>query len=89
LPSVANCPGGGGITIYIIPFDHPPPHVHAYQAEDEVSLNIINSEVILDGGLSGKRLRKIQKWVHENKTKLFQRWHLAQAGNSFKPIEEC
>jgi hypothetical protein len=88
LSSVADCRGDGGITIYINAFDHPPPHVHAYQAEDEVVLNIKTLDII-DGGFSGKAFKKVKRWVDDNREKLLRYWGLAQKGEKFDPIEEC
>ncbi len=88
MSSVADCSGDGDIKIYINAFDHPPPHVHAYRAEDEVVLNIRTLEVI-DGGLSGKPFKKIRKWVEQNRKKLLRRWARAEVGEKFDPIEEC
>jgi len=85
LPLVAGC---SGITMYINAFDHPPPHVHVYQAEDEAMLNIRTLEII-EGELSVKAYRKVKKWMEKNQDNLIWRWTLAQIGEEFEPIEEC
>ncbi len=84
MPLVANW---SGIAIYINAFDHPPPHVHVYQAEDEAVMNIRTSEII-EGELTGKTFRRVRKWMDRNREELLRRWHLAQIGEKFEPIEE-
>lgn len=85
MPLVANC---SGVTIYINSFDHPPPHVHVYEAENEAMINLRTLEII-EGHLSGKTYRKFKNLMERNQKKLFLRWALAQSGERFEPVEEC
>jgi len=85
LPLVANC---SGVRIYINSFDHPPPHVHVFEAENEaiISIKTLESE---KGEIRRKTYQKVKEWMVKNHAELLDRWSLAQNGEIFDRIEEC
>jgi len=58
-----------GISIYIYPNDHSPPHFHAIYGDYEVVISIETSEVI-EGKLPTKQLRMVQFWAVMHQSEL-------------------
>jgi len=51
-----------GISIYLYPNDHPPPHVHAKHGDDEAEVAIANGRLI-KGKLPKPIHRKVKAWL--------------------------
>ena len=54
--------------------DHNPPHVHAKYGKYEISISLLNYEVIA-GNIPGKNQNIAVKWVKENKDMLLNYWN--------------
>jgi hypothetical protein len=76
-----------GITLVIWPFDHDPPHVHAYEGTPNTpSARMSRFEIatgnVIDksssAGLSAAKVRRVQDWIAENRGELQARWHQLQ-----------
>lgn len=68
------------VKIEIYPNEHPPPHYHVRTNEFNVSISILDCEV-LEGNPNAKLLKKIKYFHHKNKTKLIKVW------NSLRPSD--
>lgn len=78
-----------GIRIMIFPFDHAPPHVHAFGADFRLKLAIADGRVIEARGTIGPAiLRRLQGWVIGHRELLGQLWSDAARGNPIRKIEE-
>lgn len=58
-----------GVSIYIYGKEHVPPHVHAFYGEDEALVEINTGEII-EGYLSGKKLRVVKEWLEEGENRV-------------------
>ena len=68
-----------GISIYLNPYDHPPPHLHATHGEHEVSINIKTGEAL--GGVFPKNsMRILLRWLDSNRDDLLEAWEMSQKG---------
>jgi len=76
-----------GVTIVIWPFDHDPPHVHAYEGTPNTpSAQMSRFEIatgnVIDksssGGLSATKVRALQDWIAEHRDELQTRWQQLQ-----------
>lgn len=56
-----------GIDINIYNGDHNPPHIHAVYNEYEVRIDLRNGKLLTGGAMPEAQLRKIHKWVRENR----------------------
>ncbi|ACD95852.1 DUF4160 domain-containing protein [Trichlorobacter lovleyi] len=78
-----------GIIIYLYFYDderHHVPHVHAkYQGQD-VSVSIIDGEV-LAGEIPLAKLRLVQAWIEIHREALLADWELAVNGQTPFPID--
>ena len=76
-----------GITLVIWPFDHDPPHVHAYGGTSNTpSARMSRFEIatgnVIDksspAGLPAAKVRRVQDWIAENRQGLQTSWHQLQ-----------
>jgi hypothetical protein len=79
MPTVATLPGN--IRIEQRYKEHHPPHFHAMQAGNEVSLQIAPAMGILRGGLPANALADVRQWASTRRHWLALNWvdALAQA----------
>ena len=68
-----------GISIYVYPKDHEPPHIHAVwpngkNPEAEAKIDIETAEVIECYGFSESDVRQIVKFAKERKEDLKEEW---------------
>jgi hypothetical protein len=77
----------GPITIVIWPFDHDPPHVHAYEGTPNTpgarrSRFEIATGTVIDRpspqALTAGKARQVQDWIAEHRPELLRRWHQLQ-----------
>ncbi|MSP87412.1 MAG: DUF4160 domain-containing protein [Alphaproteobacteria bacterium] len=70
-----------GVRIMIFPFDHEPPHVHAFGADFRLKLAIAEASVLEVRGVIGPAmLRRLQGWMMARRAKLNELWIDAAAG---------
>jgi hypothetical protein len=69
MPKVANLPRK--IVIRRFYGDHPPPHFHVVQGDDEVLLRIDDLQ-IYKGSLSSTALFCVRAWAHLHRVKLME-----------------
>lgn len=62
-----------GVKFEVYTRDHNPPHVHAKYDKYEISISLLDYEVIA-GNLPGKNQNMAVKWVKENKDMLLNHW---------------
>lgn len=67
-----------GVRVYIYPDDHPPPHVHAYFAEDAAKISIEDGSVIV-GSLPRAKLDVARRFVSEKRIELLAKWQSLNA----------
>jgi hypothetical protein len=76
-----------GVTLVIWPFDHNPPHLHAYEGTPNTpSARMSRFEIatgnVIDkpsaGGLASAKARKVQEWIAEHRDELQARWMQVQ-----------
>ena len=65
--------------------EHPPPHFHAIQGDDEVLL-CISDLSIYTGGLAGPALRCVRAWAHVHRAELLANWASAEANGPLRRI---
>jgi hypothetical protein len=83
MPKVADLPRK--IVIRQFYGDHPPPHSHAEQGDDEVLLRIDDLS-IYKGSLSTRSLATVRAWAHLRRNKLLKNWEAAEAGQPIREI---
>jgi len=74
-----------GILIYMYWRDHSPPHSHAKYQGMEITVEIETGHV--EGRISAKALRLVQKWRQLHKAELLQNWKCAEEKRVLMPIE--
>ena len=57
-----------GVSIHIQSREHLPPHVHAFSGDNEALIDIRTGKIIR-GRLAGKKLRIVQQWLNDAKTR--------------------
>jgi hypothetical protein len=76
-----------GVRLVIWPFDHDPPHVHAYQGTPNTPsarksrFEIATGNVIdkrSAAALSEAKARQVQAWIAEHRDELQRRWESLQ-----------
>jgi hypothetical protein len=78
-----------GIRIMIFPFDHDPPHVHAFGPDFRLKLAIADARVLEAYGTIGPAiLRRLQGWVRGHREQLGHRWTEATRGNPIRKVDE-
>lgn len=75
-----------GISIYMYPRDHNPPHFHVMYAEFSAQILISNGEII-NGSLPRRAERLVSEWLEAHRREIFGAWVLMQNGNSVEAIE--
>jgi hypothetical protein len=83
MPTVAR--GSYGIRIEQRYGEHPPPHFHAVQGNDDVSLRIADLGVEA-GAISSVALTAAQSWGRQHQAELALNWVLAGAQVQVKRI---
>jgi len=83
MPTVAELPGKIRVMQYYA--EHPPPHFHAFQGEDEVLLQI-DDLAICRGALAPAALRSVRAWAHIHRTELRANWTSAEANGPMQRI---
>jgi hypothetical protein len=79
MPTIAEI---DGIRIMMFPFDHDPPHVHAFGADFRVKLAVSDARVLETRGTIGPAvLRRVRQWVLGHRVRLNQLWVDAAHGN--------
>jgi hypothetical protein len=74
--------------IMMFPFDHDPPHVHAFGADFRVKLAIGDARVLETRGTVGPaQMRRLRHWVLRHRGRLGQLWTEARRGNPIGRIE--
>jgi hypothetical protein len=75
-----------GISIYMYPRDHNPPHFHAVYAEFSAQI-LVSSGEITNGGLPRRAERLVNEWLEAHRLEIFRAWVMMQRGNSVETIE--
>lgn len=70
-----------GVEICMYFFDHNPPHVHAFHADEEVLL-VIRTGAILDGSMRANKLAIAKAYVAANVDALLARWDEYSGGGA-------
>ena len=83
MPRVADLPRKIQIRQYY--GDHPPPHFHAVQGDDEVLLRIDDLQ-IFKGSLSSTALSCVRAWAHLHRTRLMDNWNAAEICQPIRSI---
>ncbi|QBK29169.1 DUF4160 domain-containing protein [Roseitalea porphyridii] len=76
MPRIASVEG---VAIYMYADDHPPPHVHARFAGDDMMVEIENAGV-LRGDLPAGKKQAVLAWVLASTSPLMQAWLDLRAG---------
>lgn len=63
-----------GISVYIYPDDHNPPHFHVYYSDFSAIISISTLE-ILQGSLPANKLSKVKKWAEKNYVEIVDKWN--------------
>lgn len=74
-----------GITVYLYPKDHPPPHIHVKYA-DRTALVTIADGKVLEGDLPKNVQRRVRYWVELRQDELRDAYFEAQQGKQPGPI---
>jgi hypothetical protein len=64
--------------------DHPPPHFHARQQAEEVTIGIRTK--VVAGMMSAGALRILLDWADRHEAELLENWNLARDRKPLKPI---
>ncbi|MGI8712735.1 MAG: DUF4160 domain-containing protein [Solirubrobacteraceae bacterium] len=84
MPTVGSV---AGVTLVIWPFDHDPPHIHAYQGTPNsptarMSRFEIATGKVIDkpsaAALPGGNARQVRQWIAEHRCELQARWQSLQ-----------
>lgn len=74
-----------GITVYMYPKDHPPPHIHVKYAARTALVTIADGKV-LEGDLPKNVQRKVRYWIELRQGELREAYFEAQQGKQPGPI---
>ena len=75
-----------GITIYMYPRDHNPPHFHAIYGEFSAVVLVATGEII-SGGLPRRAEKLVSEWLRVHTNEIYQAWLNLQSGKSVDAIE--
>ncbi len=75
-----------GISIYMYPRDHNPPHFHAIYGEFSAQVLISDGEII-NGNLPRRAERLVNEWLLAHRLEINQAWIKLQGGKSVEAIE--
>jgi hypothetical protein len=86
MPTIAEV---DGTRIMLFPFDHDPPHIHAFGADFRVKLAIVDARVLETRGTIGPAvMRRLRQWVLKHRGRLSQLWEDGRCGNPVGRIED-
>lgn len=86
MPTIAEV---DGTRVMRFPFDHDPPHVHAFGPDFRIKLAIGDARVLETRGTVGPAdMRRLRQWVLRRRTRLGQLWIDARRSNPVGRIEE-
>ena len=74
-----------GISIYMYPRDHNPPHFHANYGEFSALFLVATGEII-SGGLPRRAEKLVSDWLRIHKDEIHQAWQNLQSGRSVEAI---
>ncbi|MEY3396589.1 MAG: hypothetical protein RLZZ534_551, partial [Actinomycetota bacterium] len=75
-----------GISIYMYPRDHNPPHFHAIYGEFSAVVLVATGEII-SGDLPRRAERLVSEWLRVHTNEIYQAWLNLQSGKSVDAIE--
>ncbi|CAB4756173.1 unannotated protein [freshwater metagenome] len=75
-----------GISIYMYPRDHNPPHFHAIYGEFSAQV-LISNGLLVNGSLPRRAERLVREWLHAHQNEIYQAWINLQGGKSVEAIE--
>ncbi len=75
-----------GISIYMYPRDHNPPHFHAIYGEFSAVVLVATGEII-SGGLPRRAEKLVSEWLRVHTNEIYQAWLNLQSGKSVDAIE--
>ena len=75
-----------GISIYMYPRDHNPPHFHAIYGEFSAVVLVSTGEII-SGGLPRRAEKLVSEWLRVHTNEIYQAWLNLQSGKSVDAIE--
>ncbi len=75
-----------GISIYMYPDDHAPPHFHAQYGGEQVQVDIRHLHVIA-GNIHPRALGLVVEWANLHQEELMGNWLKGQKLESFKKID--
>ncbi len=86
MPTIAQV---DGTRIMMFPFDHDPPHIHAFGADFRAKLAISDARVLeTRGTIAPAVMRRVRQWVLRHRGRLTQLWTDARRGDPISRIEE-
>jgi hypothetical protein len=86
MPTIAEV---DGTRIMMFPFDHDPPHIHAFGADFRAKLTISDARVLETRGIiTPAVMRRLRQWILRHRSRLNQLWTDARRGNPLSRIEE-
>jgi uncharacterized protein DUF4160 len=86
MPTIAEL---DGIRIMIFPFDHDPPHVHAFAPDFRLKLAISDGRTLESRGTVGPTaMRRLRSWTLAYRDRLGELWAAAARGEPIRKIEE-
>lgn len=75
-----------GISIYMYPRDHNPPHFHAHYGEFS-ALVLVATGKIMSGNLPKRAEKLVSEWLKTHRNELQRAWQNLQSGQSVDAIE--
>ena len=75
-----------GISIYMYPDDHAPPHFHAQYGGDQIQIDIRQLHVIA-GRIHPRVLGLVIEWANLHQEELLKNWHKGQSLEPFDKIQ--
>jgi hypothetical protein len=86
MPTIAEVDGA---RILLFPFDHDPPHIHAFGADFRVKLAIGDGRVLETRGTAGPAaIRRLRPWVLRHRGQLGHLREDARRGNPIGRVED-
>ncbi len=79
MPQITDPINGIEIFMYVAPKEHPPPHFHAIDGDDEAQISIATLEVIR-GRLRTRRHKLVGAWARDHQADLRECWDRAMSG---------
>jgi hypothetical protein len=75
-----------GVSIHIRSREHLPPHIHAFSGDDEALVDIRTGKII-KGHLVAKKLRIVQQWLSNEKTRKLTEENFYELNPALRPKE--